>query len=106
MVRVKLLVPVIIRSAALSKVTALVTVRSVLARVRARLVRFKVVTVMVPAPVRVALPARVKVVGAVKVVPVKVASPLKTRVLPVISKTPPDIIVLAAKVTVPPVLVI
>ena len=106
LVRIKSSAAVIICSLALSKVMALVTVRSVVFRVRARSFKFKVVIEMMPAPVSVALAASCSVVGAAKAVPDNVAFPFKISVLPVQVRVPPEMIVFAAKVTIPPLLVI
>ena len=102
---VRLFAPVMICSAALSKVTALVTVRLVVARVKARLFRVRVVTVMVPAPVKVVLAVIVRLEGAVKVVPVRLRFPARFKILPVMLNVPPLIEVLAGRLIVPPLLV-
>ena len=103
-----MLVPVSICSLALSMVTALVTVRLVLARVKARSFKVKVVIEMVPAPVRVVgLVFNTSVVGAVKLDPDRFKSPFNDNVLPVQLNVPPDMVVPATslKVMVPAVLV-
>ena len=102
-VRVRLLVPVRIRSFALSMVTALATVR-LDPSVNALFPSAKAVTLKAAALVRVALAVNVRLTGAVKVLPVVFRVPLRIRVLPVKSKVP--LLAVPCKVIFPPLLVI